>query len=99
MAEWLVYHNGELVPDAEGPADGDLEDAFVSSHGIKLMLYLPSRSPQRDQEAMEKLGDVHQRKPAPQGKIPAGLSASISSTKSSWYGLRYLKRRSTNSKS
>lgn len=44
---------------------GELADA-LAKHGIKLMLYLPSRSPQRDKEAMGKLGDVHERKPAPQ---------------------------------
>ena len=44
---------------------GDLADA-LSKDGIKLMLYLPSRSPQGDKEAMKKLGDIHEGKPAPQ---------------------------------
>lgn len=33
---------------------------------IRLMLYLPSRSPQQDKKAMANLNDVHERRPAPQ---------------------------------
>jgi len=38
----------------------------LAKRGIRLMLYLPSRSPQRDKQAMASLGDVHERQPAPQ---------------------------------
>jgi len=38
----------------------------LANYGIRLLLYLPSRSPQRDVEAMQRLGDVHERQPAPQ---------------------------------
>ncbi len=44
---------------------GDLADA-LSPYGIRLLLYLPSRAPQRDKATMQKLGDVHERSPAPQ---------------------------------
>jgi alpha-L-fucosidase len=38
----------------------------LAKQGIRLMLYLPSRSPQRDKQAMAGLHDVHERQPAPQ---------------------------------
>jgi alpha-L-fucosidase len=38
----------------------------LAEKGIRLMLYLPSRSPQRDKQAMAGLHDVHERQPAPQ---------------------------------
>lgn len=38
----------------------------LATRGIRLMLYLPSRSPQQDAKAMAGLGDVHERQPAPQ---------------------------------
>jgi len=38
----------------------------LKRRGIRMLLYLPSRSPQRDKEAMAALGDVDQRQPAPQ---------------------------------
>lgn len=38
----------------------------LAKRGIRLVLYLPSRSPQRDPAAMAALGDVNQREPAPQ---------------------------------
>ena len=38
----------------------------LGERGIRLMLYLPSRSPQRDEQAMTGLHDVHERQPAPQ---------------------------------
>ncbi len=43
----------------------ELADA-LAKHDIRLMLYLPSRSPQQDKEAMKALKDVHQNKSAPQ---------------------------------
>jgi hypothetical protein len=38
----------------------------LAERRIRLMLYLPSRSPQRDKQAMASLRDVHERQPAPQ---------------------------------
>jgi len=38
----------------------------LAEQGIRLMLYLPSRSPQRDKQAMTGLRDVHEQQPAPQ---------------------------------
>jgi hypothetical protein len=38
----------------------------LTERKIRLMLYLPSRSPQRDKQAMTGLHDVHERQPAPQ---------------------------------
>jgi hypothetical protein len=38
----------------------------LAKHRIRLMLYLPSRAPQEDKQAMAGLGDVHEQKPAPQ---------------------------------
>lgn len=38
----------------------------LGKQGIRLMLYLPSRAPQQDANAMAKLGDVHEQQPAPQ---------------------------------
>ena len=43
----------------------ELADA-LSRHGIRLMLYLPSRSPQQDRKAMAGLSDVGEWEPAPQ---------------------------------
>lgn len=43
----------------------EIADA-LGAKGIRLMLYLPSRSPQQDKQAMAGLGDVHERQPAPQ---------------------------------
>lgn len=43
----------------------EIADA-LAKRGIRLMLYLPSRSPQRDAQAMAGLNDVHERQPAPQ---------------------------------
>ena len=43
----------------------ELADA-LSKHHIRLMLYLPSRSPQQDKQAMEGLSDVGEQEPAPQ---------------------------------
>jgi len=38
----------------------------LTPKGIRLLLYLPSRSPQRDKQAMAGLSDVDQMEPAPQ---------------------------------
>jgi len=43
----------------------ELGKAFQKEN-IRLMLYLPSRAPQRDAKAMSALGDVSERQPAPQ---------------------------------
>ena len=43
----------------------DLSKALAKHH-IRLMLYLPSRSPQRDKQAMQALSDVDEQQPAPQ---------------------------------
>jgi len=54
---------GDRCTTRDLPADLARE---LVPYGIRLMLYLPSRSPQRDAEAMTQLGDVHEQKPAPQ---------------------------------
>ena len=38
----------------------------LAKQGIRLMLYLPSRSPQANKQAMAGLHDIHERQPAPQ---------------------------------
>jgi hypothetical protein len=43
----------------------ELADALARRH-IRLMLYLPSRSPQQDKAAMQALADVNEQQPAPQ---------------------------------
>lgn len=43
----------------------EIADALAKK-GIRLMLYLPSRSPQQDKQAMAELSDVDQMQPAPQ---------------------------------
>ena len=43
----------------------ELADALAQRH-IRLMLYLPSRSPQQDKQAMQGLSDVGEQEPAPQ---------------------------------
>jgi len=48
----------------------------LAKHGIRLILYLPSRAPQKDKDAMTKLGDPGQNKPAPQA-FTANWSAII----------------------
>lgn len=40
--------------------------AALGRRGIRLMLYLPSRAPQADPLAMQKLSDVNEQQPAPQ---------------------------------
>jgi hypothetical protein len=43
----------------------ELADA-LAKRNIRLMLYLPSRAPQQDKNAMDALSDVSEREPAPQ---------------------------------
>jgi|GEM_PF-1793695 len=43
----------------------ELAKAMAKYH-IRLMLYLPSRAPQQDSQAMETLSDLNEQKPAPQ---------------------------------
>lgn len=43
----------------------EVAKALAKRH-IRFCLYLPSRAPQRDAQAMEALGDVNEQKPAPQ---------------------------------
>ncbi|HLB73288.1 MAG TPA: alpha-L-fucosidase [Sedimentisphaerales bacterium] len=43
----------------------EIADA-LAKRGVRLMLYLPSRSPQADKQAMAGLNDVHERQPSPQ---------------------------------
>lgn len=57
------YQPGERCSKRDLPME--LADALVK-RGIRLMLYLPSRSPQTDEKAMEGLGDVNEQEPAPQ---------------------------------
>jgi hypothetical protein len=40
--------------------------AALAKRKIRMLLYLPSRAPQRDQQAMQGLSDVDERQPAPQ---------------------------------
>ncbi|MCD6395077.1 MAG: right-handed parallel beta-helix repeat-containing protein [Planctomycetes bacterium] len=63
-SRYAGYEEGDRCSGRDLPmeiADG------LGERGIKLMLYLPSRSPQRDARAMKGLEDVHERQPAPQG--------------------------------
>ena len=57
------YETGQRCSTRDLPME--IADALAGK-GIRLMLYLPSRSPQRDARAMKNLGDVHERQPAPQ---------------------------------
>ncbi|MDX9979031.1 MAG: alpha/beta hydrolase-fold protein [Lentisphaeria bacterium] len=57
------HQAGERCSNRDLPAEVARE---LAVYGIRLMLYLPSRSPQRDADAMTKLGDVHEQQPAPQ---------------------------------
>ena len=40
--------------------------AALAKRKIRMLLYLPSRAPQQDKQAMQGLSDVHERQPAPQ---------------------------------
>jgi alpha-L-fucosidase-like protein len=57
------YHQHERCSRRDLPLD--LADA-LSKRGVRLMLYLPSRSPQQDRKAMAGLSDVGEWEPAPQ---------------------------------
>lgn len=57
------YAPGEHCSRRDLPMD--LANA-LGKKGIRLMLYLPSRSPQQDKKAMAGLGDVNEQEPAPQ---------------------------------
>ena len=61
--KYAGYKIGERCPARDLPME--LADKLLQSR-IKMMLYLPSRSPQTDKQAMSGLHDVHQSKPAPQ---------------------------------
>jgi hypothetical protein len=61
--ELAGYKYGERCSRRDLP--GELAKA-LTKYGIRLMLYLPSRSPQQDEKAMKNLKDVHERQPAPQ---------------------------------
>ena len=61
--KYAGYQAGDRCSERDLPME--IADA-LAEHGIKLMLYLPSRSPQRDAQAMKGLEDVHEQKPAPQ---------------------------------
>ncbi len=61
--KYAGYKSGQRCSKRDLPME--IADA-LAKRGIRLMLYLPSRSPQRDKQAMDGLGDVHERQPAPQ---------------------------------
>ena len=62
--KYAGYQTGERCSKRDLPME--LADA-LGKHGIRLMLYLPSRSPQRDEQAMKGLSDVNEQQPAPAG--------------------------------
>jgi alpha-L-fucosidase len=61
--KYAGYKTGERCSRRDLPME--IADA-LAKRGIRLMLYLPSRSPQRDKQAMAGLHDVNERQPAPQ---------------------------------
>jgi alpha-L-fucosidase len=61
--KYAGYKTGERCSRRDLPME--IADA-LAKRGIRLMLYLPSRSPQRDKQAMIGLHDVDQQQPAPQ---------------------------------
>jgi hypothetical protein len=61
--KYAGYETGERCSRRDLPME--IADA-LAKRGIRLMLYLPSRSPQRDKQAMTGLHDVHEQQPAPQ---------------------------------
>jgi len=61
--KYAGYQIGERCSKRDLPME--LAEA-LARRGIRFMLYLPSRSPQRDKKAMTGLNDVHERQPAPQ---------------------------------
>jgi hypothetical protein len=60
------YQPGQRCTRRDLPME--IADA-LGKRGIRLMLYLPSRAPQEDKQAMAKLGDTPQNEPAPQDFI------------------------------
>ena len=61
--KYAGYKTGERCSRRDLPME--IADALVK-RGIRIILYLPSRSPQRDKQAMTGLHDVNERQPAPQ---------------------------------
>jgi alpha-L-fucosidase len=61
--KYAGYKTGERCSRRDLPME--IADALAKC-GIRLTLYLPSRSPQRDKKAMAGLHDVNERQPAPQ---------------------------------
>jgi len=57
------YESGQRCSRRDLPME--IADA-LHKRGIRLMLYLPSRSPQQDKRAMANLNDVNEQQPAPQ---------------------------------
>lgn len=61
--KYAGYQTGERCSKRDLPME--IADA-LAKRGIRLMLYLPSRAPQQDKQAMQGLGDVNENEPAPQ---------------------------------
>ena len=61
--KYAGYETGERCSKRDLPME--IAKA-LAERGIRLMLYLPSRSPQADKQAMTGLHDVHEQQPAPQ---------------------------------
>jgi alpha-L-fucosidase len=61
--KYAGYKTGEHCSRRDLPME--IADA-LAKRGIRMMLYLPSRSPQRDKQAMAGLHDVNEQQPAPQ---------------------------------
>ncbi len=61
--KYAGYESGQRCSRRDLPME--IADA-LSKRGIRLMLYLPSRSPQQDARAMAGLNDVDEQQPAPQ---------------------------------
>ena len=61
--KYAGYNTSERCARRDLPME--IADA-LAKRGIRMMLYLPSRSPQRDKQAMTGLHDVNERQPAPQ---------------------------------
>ncbi len=61
--KYAGYQSGERCSKRDLPME--LADA-LAKRNLRFMLYLPSRSPQTDSQAMAGLGDVNEQQPAPQ---------------------------------
>ena len=61
--KYAGYQSGQRCSRRDLPME--IADA-LGKKGIRLMLYLPSRSPQQDEQAMANLNDVNEQQPAPQ---------------------------------